>query len=94
MSNFMRLQQMGQNFFTPSVTIPEELKNKEQPLPKYLCKSCTKCEENRCTFYNRPIIKDYNRCFNHSNYHPVASKYVSPVNIEDIALEEENKLSA
>lgn len=69
-------------------------KKKEENLPKYYCDTCTKCVNSRCLFYNRRVEPKYNKCFNHSNYHPVATKYVSPVNIKEIALEEEKRLSA
>lgn len=92
MSAFMKLQQMRQNYFTPSVTIPKEFKQKnEENVPKYFCKTCTKCSNKYCSFFNRRVDPKYNRCFNHSNYHPVATSYVSPVNIKEIALANEEK---
>lgn len=60
-------------------------KENEELFPKFLCKSCTKCVDKRCTFYNRPVEKTFNRCFNHSNYHTVATRYQSPEQIETIA---------
>ena len=65
---------------------------KEQQLPKYYCDTCTKCVNSRCLFYNRRVEPKYNKCFNHSNYHPVATQYQSPCNIAEIA--EENTLCA
>jgi len=62
-------------------------KNKKENLPKYYCSSCTKCVRSTCLFYNRRVDPKYNRCFNHSNYHTVATQYKSPCNIADIAEE-------
>lgn len=55
------------------------------PIPKYYCRSCKRCNNKKCSFFNRYVELDYNKCFYHSNYNPTATKYVSPVNIKEIA---------
>lgn len=56
----------------------------EEKTPKFYCKSCSKCTDKHCSFFNRRVEK-HNRCFNHSNYHTVTTKYQSPENIAEIA---------
>ena len=68
-------------------------KTEEVKTPKHLCQSCSKCVENRCTFYNRPIVKDYNRCFNHSHYAPVTVAFKAPDNLEELVREEEKQIA-
>lgn len=68
-------------------------KTEEVKTPKYLCQNCTKCVDNRCTFYNRPIITDYNRCFNHSHYKPIAVALKTPDNSDEIIREEEKQVA-
>lgn len=68
-------------------------KTAEVKTPKYLCKSCTKCVDNRCTFYNRPIITDYNRCFNHSQYSPLTASFKEPENLAEPIEQEEKKVA-
>lgn len=65
----------------------------EAKQPKYSCGSCTKCEGNRCTFYNRPIVKDYNRCFSHSQYSSISVEFKAPTNLEEIVREEEKQIA-
>lgn len=55
------------------------------PIPKYYCNSCKRCNNKRCSFFDRYIEQDYNKCFYHSSYNPIATKYVSPPNIKEIA---------
>lgn len=55
------------------------------PIPKYYCRSCNRCINKRCSFFDRYVEPDYNKCFNHSDYKPTVTKYVSPVNIKEIA---------
>lgn len=61
------------------------------PAPKYFCNSCDRCYNKRCSFFDRPIIPDYNRCYYHSKYSPVAIKFKAPDNLEQIIKEEEEK---
>lgn len=66
---------------------------KEVKPPQYLCKTCTKCVNSRCTFYNRQVEVDYNKCFNHSNYSPIATSFRSPDNLEEIVRNEEKQIA-
>lgn len=70
----------------------EFLKKTEQPQPKYFCATCTKLKDgNYCDCFQRPVDKDYNRCFNHSSYSPIVAVFKAPENIEEIALANEVK---
>lgn len=69
-------------------------KEKEIKTPDFYCESCEKRCGNRCTFYNRPIVKDYNRCFNHSNYSPIQAVFKAKEDLEKIIEEEQERLSA
>lgn len=62
----------------------------QEVIPKFTCRTCMRFQNKRCTFYDRPMDKN-NRCFNHSNYHTVATKYQSPENITEIALNREKQ---
>lgn len=62
------------------------------PTPDFYCESCSKFQNKRCTFYGRPVKQD-NRCFNHSFYHTVATKYQSPENIAEIAQSREDRVA-
>lgn len=68
-------------------------KEKEIKTPDFYCESCSKRCENRCTFYNRPIVKDYNRCFNHSAYAPITVAFKAPDNLEELVREEEKQIA-
>lgn len=68
-------------------------KTPEIQVPKYFCMSCKKRLNNRCSFFNRPVIKDYNRCFYHTNYSPVSAAFRIPDNLEEIMREEEKKIA-
>lgn len=68
-------------------------KSAEVKTPKHFCQTCDKCDNNRCTFYNRPIVKDYNRCFNHSKYSPITVAFKAPDNLEEIVREEEKQIA-
>lgn len=61
--------------------------------PDFYCESCSKRCENRCTFYNRYIVKDYNRCFNHSLYAPTTITFKIPDNLEEIIQKEEKQVA-
>ena len=61
--------------------------------PKYFCSSCEKRCDNRCTFFHRPVVKDYNRCYYHSFYKPVAVVFKAPDNLEEIMEKEEQKIA-
>lgn len=61
------------------------------PAPKYYCKTCAKCCNNRCKFFDRPIIPDYNRCYYHSKYSIIALKFKAPDNLEEIIQKEEEE---
>ena len=50
--------------------------------PKYFCKTCTKCIDKHCTVFKRYVEPDYNRCFNHSNYNPIAANFKPARNLE------------
>lgn len=67
-------------------------KEKEN-VPQHTCRTCTKCVNKHCTFYNRRV-EPYNRCFNHSNYHTVATKYQTPQQLEEIKEEYERRITA
>ena len=67
---------------------------KEVKTPDFYCESCEKRCGNRCTFHQRPVVADYNRCFNHSNYNTINAVFKAPDNIEEIALENEMKVIA
>ena len=36
--------------------------------PMYFCTFCNYFSNDRCLLFNRHVVKDFNRCFNHSNY--------------------------
>lgn len=59
--------------------------------PKYHCSSCTKCAKNWCSFFNRHIEKDFNRCFNHSNYSPILASFKPQKNLEELIEKEQEK---
>ena len=73
-------------------TVPDSwLKDKlDKNLPKYTCKTCAKCQNSYCTFFNRHILPD-NRCFNHSNYHTVAVRYQEPEQLKELKEEYERR---
>lgn len=62
--------------------------------PKFHCSSCTKRTENRCTFFNRHIEPDFNKCFYHSNYSPVLASFKPQENLEELVEKEQEKISA
>lgn len=72
----------------------EYLQQTTQPVPKYPCKTCKKQSNGRCNCFNRPVDEKINRCFNHSAYNPIPANFKAPDNIEQIALENEEKLYA
>jgi len=43
--------------------------------PIFFCETCTNCTDNRCSIFQRYVIEDYNRCFNHSNYTPIKAAF-------------------
>ena len=61
--------------------------------PEHYCEDCTKRCLNRCTFFQRPVVKDWNRCFYHSYYSPVAASFRCPDNLEEIMKAEEEKIA-
>lgn len=75
------------------------------PKPKYYCKNCKSCTRTggeiveglltavsyRCSFFDRRVNPNYNKCFSHSNYSPVHTKYKEPENLVELVLEEEEK---
>lgn len=68
------------------------INNAEQVQPKYYCATCLKLKDgNYCDCFQRPVDKNYHRCFNHSNYNPINAVFKAPDNIEEIALENEMK---
>ena len=62
--------------------------------PKFHCNSCTKRVENRCTFFNRHIEPDLNKCYYHSNYSPVLASFKVQENLDELVEKEQEKLSA
>ena len=87
-----RLEQKRKNYYrltTVSENILEDKPNKN--IPKYTCKSCTKCSNKWCSFFNRRVEPTFNRCFSHTFYHTVTTKYKSPNNLEEIVKEEESR---
>ena len=67
---------------------------KEVKTPDFYCESCEKRCGSRCTFYQRPVVADYNRCFNHSNYSPIQAVFKAKEDLEKIIEEEQERLSA
>lgn len=68
------------------------VKETTQPQPKYFCATCAKLKNgNFCDCFQRRVKTDYNRCFNHSNYNPSSSSYLSPGNLEELIKEEDIK---
>lgn len=79
-----------------------------QPIPKHYCITCQKCCCTggniiqgmlsviccHCSFFNRRVEPDYNKCFYHSQYSPIHSVYKEPENIVEIALANEKKRTA
>lgn len=59
--------------------------------PKYHCSTCTKCNKNWCSFFNRHIEKDFNRCFYHSNYSPILASFKPQENLELLVEKEQEK---
>lgn len=56
-------------------------------IPKYHCASCKKQCDGWCSFFNRHVVLDYNKCFNHSFYNQL-TKYVEPPRLKEIVMEE------
>ena len=67
----------------------EGILNKNTPM--YFCLSCRSRSKNRCKFFDTPVVLNYNRCFYHSKYKPVAKRYKKPANLEQIIAEEEKR---
>lgn len=68
-------------------------KSEEVKPPIYYCYSCSCFCNNRCNFFNRPVIKDYNKCFHHTFYHPISAVFKTPDNLEEIIKAEEEKIA-
>ena len=67
---------------------------KDIPTPSYYCRDCNKRCGNRCTFFSRPIDMNFNRCFNHSFYSPIHAAFRATANLEQIVIEQQEKLRA
>lgn len=64
---------------------------KEFKVPKYFCKTCSKCQDKRCQVFKR-YVEENNRCFYHSNYSPIEAEFVPTVSMKDV-IEEMKKIS-
>lgn len=67
---------------------------KEIKTPDFFCASCEKRCDNWCSFFNRYIVKNYNRCYHHSFYSPVQATFKPAENLEEIIEKEEIKGAA
>ena len=66
----------------------------EIPQPKHYCSTCTKLKsDNTCDCFKRRVEPNYNRCFFHSYYSPVAVSFKAPANLEEIIQEEEKRIA-
>lgn len=77
-----------------SVTQPKVRKEyhageKDVKTPNFYCRSCENNCDKHCSFYDRPVDPNYNRCFNHTFYHPIAIRFKAPSNLEEIVQKEE-----
>lgn len=62
------------------------------PIPKYTCASCTKLKDGYfCDCFIRPVDKDNNKCFNHSNYVARVVVFKAPENLDTMVEEQEKK---
>ena len=87
-----RLEQKRKNYYRLTTVSENVLKDKlDKDIPKYTCKSCTKCSNKWCSFFNRRVEPNFNKCFNHTFYYTVTTKYKSPNNLEEIVKEEESR---
>ena len=66
-------------------------KSKESKIPAFYCKSCNSNCNGYCSFYSRKIKENNNKCFNHSNYSPVATKFKAPEHLNEIIEREEKE---
>ena len=80
-----------QLMYLPTSTREYCKKEKEVKTPAYFCTNCTNNTNSFCSFYGRRINGDFNRCFNHSNYSPVSTKYRTPTRLNEIIEIEEKK---
>ena len=76
--------------YEPSI-YKHKKKEREVQQPKYYCCDCKKRCENRCTFYDRPIIVNLNRCFNHSYYSPITALFKAKEDLEEVIKEQQHK---
>lgn len=74
----------------PSLT-KRRYEQKEQPIPKYHCRTCQKFSNMRCDCFQRRVEPDYNRCFNHSWYRPAIINFKVASNLEEIMKREEEQ---
>ena len=65
----------------------------EPELPQFKCRSCNNCDGNRCSFFNRKVEPNFNKCFNHTFYNPEAIKFVPTSNFEELVREEEKQVA-
>ena len=90
-----RLEQKRKNYYKLTTVANSVLKGKlDKDIPKYACSSCTKCSNKWCSFFNRRVEPKFNKCFNHTFYHTVATKYQAPANLAERVNEEELKRTA
>jgi hypothetical protein len=68
-------------------------KTEEIKPPKYHCISCRNRIGNRCEFFKRPVVKDYNKCYYHTCYNPVSTVFKTPDNLEELIEAEEKKIA-
>lgn len=66
---------------------------KEISIPAFFCSSCTSCQGNYCSFYDRHVLPNLNRCKNHTYYHPMNIKFKAPKNLEEIMERERLKIA-
>ena len=63
-------------------------------IPKYSCKTCGRVTSGGyCSYWGRKI-DPYNKCFNHTNYHTVATTYKEPQQLQQIKEEYERRKTA
>lgn len=71
--------------------IKRRYEQKEQPIPKYHCRTCQRFTNMRCDCFQRRVEPEYNRCFNHSWYKPAIINFKVVSNLEEIMEKEEQE---
>ena len=70
-----------------------DFKPKKGQVPVNFCTNCRYCTNSYCSVHERPVKKDFNRCFFHSTYQPdIVKVFTVNPNLEQIMKEEEQMM--